>query len=137
LAGAADDPLADLVARARAARAAAYAPYSGYGVGAAIRSVDGRVFAGCNVENALYGATVCAERVAAWTAVASGARRFVALAVITPNGGAPCGFCRQVLAEFAGPELVIALAGPEGPATTCTLGDLLPRAWTRRDLGLG
>lgn len=128
-----------LLAAARQARARAYAPYSGYRVGAAVLADDGRIYGGCNVENAMYGATVCAERVAVTTAVAAGARRLVALAVITPNGGAPCGFCRQVLAEFAPPELPILLAGPdeEAPSRRFTLGGLLPEAWGAEDLRQG
>jgi cytidine deaminase len=125
----------ELVAAARAARAAAYAPYSAYPVGAAVLAEDGRVFCGCNVENALFSATLCAERVAVVTAVAAGARRLRAIAVVTPNGGPPCGFCRQVLAEFAGPELPIAVAAPDGPWRRTTLGQLLPNAWGRGDLG--
>lgn len=123
-----------LIARAREVRQAAYAPYSGYAVGAAVLSADGRQFSGVNVENAMYGATVCAERVAIWTAVAAGARDFRALAVVTPSGGAPCGFCRQVMHELAGPDLVIALAAPEGAFERLRLADLLPRAWGPADL---
>lgn len=123
-----------LLAMAREVRQRAYAPYSRYAVGAALLSVDGRQFSGANVENAMYGATVCAERVAIWTAVAAGARDFVALAVITAGGGTPCGFCRQVLHELAGPDLVIALAAPEGAAELLRLSDLLPRAWGPADL---
>lgn len=126
-----------LVAHARAARAQAYAPYSRYAVGAAVLADDGRVFGGCNVENAVYGATVCAERVAVWAAVAAGARRLVALAVVTPNGGTPCGCCRQVLTEFGDADLAVAVAGPAGPFDVCRLGELLPRAWTRDDPGAG
>lgn len=106
-------------------------------MGAAVLAEDGRVFGGCNVENALYGATVCAERVAIWTAVAAGARRLRALAVVTPNGGPPCGFCRQVLVEFAPPELPIAVAAPDGPVRVYTLAELLPHAWSKEDLAAG
>lgn len=132
----ADPPvdLAAVVALARTARAAAYAPYSGYAVGAAVATDDGRRFGGANVENASYGATVCAERVAVWSAVAAGARRLAAVAVVTEGGGAPCGLCRQVLAEFGPADLVVALAAPEGPWETTTLGELLPRAFTAADL---
>ncbi len=129
--------LAELARVATLAQAAAYAPYSGYAVGAAVLGADGRVFTGCNVENAAYGSTVCAERVAVWTAVAAGARGLIALAVVTPNGGTPCGACRQVLAEFGAPDLVIAVAAPGGAITRYTLGELLPHAWTRRDLASG
>jgi len=126
--------LAELVRAATTAQTAAYAPYSEYPVGAAVLAADGRVFTGCNVENAAYGSTVCAERVAVWTAVAAGVRRLLAVAVVTPNGGAPCGACRQVLAEFGSVELVIATAAPGAPIARFTLGELLPRAWTRGDV---
>jgi cytidine deaminase len=131
------DPAAELPALVRlaaAARAAAYAPYSDYPVGAAVLCADGRVFTGCNVENAAFGATVCAERVAVWTAVAAGARRIAAVAVVTASAGTPCGDCRQVLAEFGAAELVIGVAMPGGAISAYTLGELLPHAWTRRDL---
>lgn len=131
----ADVDLGALVERAREARANAYAPYSGYAVGAAVLAPDGAVFVGANVENAMYGATVCAERVAVWAAVASGARRIAALAVVTQSGGAPCGFCRQVLREFAGDDMPVAIARPEGPARVTTLRALLPDAWGADDLG--
>ena len=126
--------LAALVAVARAARANAYAPYSRYAVGSAVLTDDGRTFSGVNVENASYGATVCAERVAVWTAVAAGARRVVAVAVVTAGGGSPCGLCRQVLAEFADAAMPIAMAAPDGDPTVRTLGELLPLAWTAADL---
>lgn len=126
--------LAELVRAATLAQAGAYAPYSGYPVGAAVLAEDGRVFTGCNVENAAYGDTVCAERVAVWSAVAAGARRLVAIAVVTPSGGTPCGACRQVLAEFGGPELIIGVAAPDQAPTCYALGELLPHAWTRADL---
>lgn len=126
--------LAALVVVARAARANAYAPYSRYAVGSAVLTDDGRTFSGVNVENASYGATVCAERVAVWTAVAAGARRVVAVAVVTAGGGSPCGLCRQVLAEFADAAMPIAMAAPDGDPTVRTLGELLPLAWTAADL---
>lgn len=128
-----------LLAAARLARSRAYAPYSGYHVGAAVLADDGRIYCGCNVENAMFGATVCAERVAVTTAVAAGARRLVALAVVTSNGGTPCGFCRQVLSEFASPELPILLAGPDAgpPLRRFSLGGLLPEAWGVADLHEG
>lgn len=119
----------------------AYAPYSGYRVGAAVLASkpDGgrRVHGGCNVENAMYGATACAERVAIWRAIAGGATRVLALALVTPSGATPCGTCRQVLAEFAASETPVVLASPDGTPgdyEVLTLGDLLPRAWGAKDL---
>lgn len=125
----------DLLAAARAVRARAYAPYSDYPVGAALRTAEGDVFSGCNVENASFGLTVCAERNAVFAAVAAGQRRVVELVIVTPSAAGPCGACRQVLAEFAGPDLPIHLAGPEGgELRTVTLGELLPGSFGPGDL---
>lgn len=93
-----------LITAACEVRERAYAPYSRYKVGAAILTASGRVYTGVNVENASYGATVCAERVAIFTAVAAGDREVVAVAVCTENGGSPCGPCRQVMSEFVSAE---------------------------------
>ena len=122
-----------LVQAARAARAHAYAPYSGYAVGAAVLTDDGRVFAGCNVENASYGLSVCAERVAVFSAIAAGARRLVAAAVCTPDGGTPCGACRQVLLEFAdAPEaFAVWIVSPDRVIACYTLADLIPHGFQR------
>ena len=121
-----------LLARAREARAYAYAPYSRFPVGAALLAADGRVFTGCNVENASYGLANCAERVAIGKAVSEGAREFVAIAVTGPEDTqpcAPCGACRQVLYEF-GAELPVVFPSPgaEGYGVS-TMGELLPNAF--------
>lgn len=123
---------ADLLQRARGAAAAAHAPYSRFRVGAAVRA-NGAVYTGCNVENASYGLAICAERVAVFTAIAAGARRIEAIAVACvdadPAAAAgslmPCGACRQVLAEFAGPDLPVHV----DRAGSYTLGALLPNAF--------
>ena len=120
-----------LVERARAAAANAYAPASKFHVGAAILLDDGRVFSGCNVENSSFGLTICAERNAVFQAVAAGGRKIVAVAVYTPLQipGSPCGACRQVLAEFAEDDCIIMLVGddPSRGVEKMTLGELLPR----------
>jgi cytidine deaminase len=102
-----------LIDLAIAARRRAYAPYSNYPVGAALRTKSGKVFTGVNVENAAYPAGVCAERTAVFTAVAAGEREFEVIAVVTANGGTPCGSCRQVLAEF-GLDTLVLIANGEG-----------------------
>lgn len=105
----------------------AYIPYSRFPVGAALECADGTVYTGCNIENAAYGPSVCAERVAVFKAVSEGRRRFVRLAVAadTRDFCAPCGVCRQVLQEFA-PELEVILVNREGKTLELTLPDLLP-----------
>jgi cytidine deaminase len=128
----------DAAALARAARSArrrAYAPYSRFRVGAAVQA-GGNIYSGCNIENASYGLTVCAERVAVATAVAAGARRIdgIAVATGTDEPTPPCGMCLQTLAEFAGPELPVRLVGARGGTVDTTLGELLPRAFTKRFL---
>jgi len=116
------------------ARRRAYAPYSNYPVGAALRSKSGRVFTGCNVENAAYPTGMCAERVAVFKAVSEGEREFEVLAVVTSNGGSPCGGCRQVLAEF-GLDTLILIADAAGHLVQeTTVSGLLPGAFTPKDL---
>jgi cytidine deaminase len=123
-----------LVARAGQVRQRAYAPYSGYRVGAALLTADGQVFEGVNVENAAYPDGICAERAAVLAAVTAGHRQFAALAVVTENAGSPCGSCRQVLAEF-GLDTPVILADPSGRiAERSTVGALLPRAFGPTDL---
>jgi cytidine deaminase len=120
----------ELLAQAAAVLENAYSPYSNVRVGAALRAVDGRVFAGCNVENASFGLTICAERNALFAAVASGARDFEALAVVTDRdrGWMPCGACRQTLHELA-PRLRILIRGRSGAHVVTSLPDLLPDAF--------
>lgn len=113
----------------------AYSPYSNVRVGAALLGADGRVHAGCNVENASYGLTICAERSAVFKAVSEGERAFRAIAIATSLADPlpPCGACRQVLAEFA-PKLPVVLVGAKGRRTRTTLAKLLPHAFGPDDL---
>lgn len=125
---------AELASRAVAARSNAYAPYSRYQVGAAIALADGRILTGCNIENASYGLTVCAERVAVFRAVAeTGTAVLAAVAVATEDGGSPCGACRQVLSEFAprdGTPVPVYLVNAAGEIVQeTTLAELLPLAF--------
>lgn len=115
----------ELIAAALLARDRAYAPYSHYHVGAAVLTGNGFVSVGCNVENAAYPATICAERVALTAAIAQGQRDFVAIAVVTENGGSPCGTCRQVMAEL-GPNMIVYIADAHGNYRTTSVRDLLP-----------
>lgn len=119
-----------LKAAALAVQARAYVPYSHYRVGAALLTAGGEIIAGCNVENATYGATCCAERNAVFAAVAQGHTSFRAVAVATngPEPGTPCGICRQVLAEF-GSELEVLCFTPEGAEAHYRLSELLPHAF--------
>lgn len=120
-----------LVAEAEAARQNAHAPYSCFAVGAALLASSGRVYTGCNVENASYGLTVCAERVALFSAISAGERRFEAVTVITdtPAPTWPCGACLQVLAEFGG-ELTVIAATVQGSCSVASLRELLPHPFT-------
>ncbi len=121
-----------LVEKAREARERAYAPYSGFPVGAALLGRSGRVYSGCNVENASYPLTTCAERTALARAVAEGEREFEAIAVVTSTGATPCGACRQILREFGGPEgdLRVLVADLQGNVQTFTIKELLPAGFT-------
>jgi cytidine deaminase len=127
----------NLVAAAREAQKNAYAPYSGYPVGAALLTGSGQTVSGVNVENAAYPTGMCAERTAVFKAVSEGERSFRALAVVTRNGGSPCGSCRQVLSEF-GLETVVLVADESGRILQeTTVGALLPASFGPGDLGQG
>ncbi len=119
---------------ANEARRRAYAPYSGYKVGSALRTKSGKIYTGVNVESAAYPMTMCAERVAVFKAVSEGEREFEAISVVTDNGGTPCGGCRQVLAEF-GLETIVLIGDGNGKLVQeTTVGELLPGAFTPKDL---
>ena len=121
----------ELIEAARAVRAHAHAPYSRYHVGAAVRAASGKIYVGANVENASYGLALCAERSAIAAAVSAGEKKLAAVAVVTATSppAAPCGMCRQVLAEFGADDLPIALVNDAGERTDTTLGARLPHAF--------
>lgn len=123
----------DLLAIARAARLNAHAPYSGFQVGAALETVDGRVITGCNVENATYGLTVCAERIAVFKAISEGFRRFTRIAIVadTEAPTPPCGACRQILWEFGG-DLEVILGNLQCETARLRMTDLLPLPFDQR-----
>jgi cytidine deaminase len=123
----------ELIACAAVSRERAYAPYSKFKVGAALLGESGRIYSGCNVENAAYGPSMCAERTAVFKAVSEGERDFEAIAVVTENGVSPCGTCRQVMIEFA-PEMTVIIADTQGNAHRTTVRDLLPDAFTPNHL---
>jgi len=123
------DQMDALFVQARKAAEAAYVPYSKFRVGAALLCEDGSIVTGCNVENRSYGLTVCAERNAVFAAVARGYRRFIALAISTPDSVesvGPCGACRQVLSEFMAPDSPVRFAGSGPGQVNTTIGELLP-----------
>lgn len=122
-----------LLTAALAVRQRAYAPYSHFQVGAAVLADDGRVYAGCNVENSSYGLALCAERNAIGQAIARGATRVLAVAVVaaSPRPTPPCGMCLQALAEFAEGDIPVLLASTEGEQELLHLSDLLPRGFDR------
>ena len=123
-----------LIDLANAARQRAYAPYSNYPVGAALRTKTGRMYTGVNVENAAYPHTMCAERVAIFKAISDGEKEFEVISVVTDNGGSPCGGCRQVMAEFALDMIVLMADGNGKLIKETTLGELLPEAFTPNPL---
>lgn len=125
-----DDLRQTLLQRALAVRQWAYAPYSHYHVGSALLAASGKIYDGVNVENAAYGSSICSERTALVKAVSEGERAFEAIAIVTDNGGAPCGACRQMLAEF-GLDLIVILLNKDGDVVgETTLRELLPDAFT-------
>ncbi len=122
---------AELIAVADAARQDAYVPYSKFHVGAALLDENDRLFTGCNIENASYGATNCAERTAIFKAVSEGSRQIKKLAVVCDQDKPcmPCGICRQVISEFAAPDFVLLAASPNGECQRYTMDELLPDAF--------
>ena len=126
-----------LIAAAVSVRKKAYSPYSHYAVGAAVLTESGKIFTGVNIENAAYPSSICAERVAIFKAVSEGERQFTACAVVTDNGGPPCGACRQVMVEF-NPEMDILIANGNGDhVLETTVKGLLPYAFRPEDLPSG
>ena len=125
-----------MVRMASDARERAYAPYSGFRVGVCLKASSGAYYMGCNIENAAYTPTVCAERTAMFKAVYEGERAFDAMAVIWDGEkyAVPCGVCRQVLAEFCQPDMPVVCANKDGAYEILTLGDLFPQAFTPEDL---
>jgi cytidine deaminase len=133
--GTRDPKIAELIAAARAAREHACADFSHFKVGAALETIDGAIVTGCNIENATYGLTVCAERVALWKALSEGHRKFRRIAIVTPPDAPtpPCGACRQLLWEFGG-DLEIILANLRGETGRHQMSELLPQPFDARFL---
>jgi len=130
-----EESLQQLLERAKTARLQSIAPFSNFLVGAAIKTADGKVYTGCNVESASYGLTVCAERVAIWKALSEGERNFIELAIVADTGSLtpPCGTCRQIIWEFA-KSATIMLGNLRGETQIVSIGELLPRAFDARFL---
>jgi cytidine deaminase len=126
-----------LIELANEARRRAYAPYSNYRVGAALRTRTGKVYTGVNIENAAYPASICAERVAVFKAISEGEVEFEVVTVVTDTGGSPCGSCRQVLAEFGLDTIVLIADGNGKLAKVTSVGELLPEAFQARHLKNG
>lgn len=125
----------ELIDQATQARESAYAPYSQFLVGAALLGKSGKVYQGCNVENASYGLTICAERVAIANAISQGESEFELLAISVKGGGSPCGACRQVINEFCTPDFRILMADEKGQLVKeMTLGELLPESFGPQSL---
>ena len=132
----ANDGVEELIEEARRAQAKAYARYSGYAVGAALRAASGRIYAGCNVENAAYPLSQCAEANAVAAMVLGGDREIAAVAIVGPGEVlcTPCGGCRQALAEFGNAGVRIHIRGPTGDVVEESLGVLIPHAFGRENL---
>lgn len=122
--------MSTLPAKAKDASTRSYAPYSKAHVGCALETSDGTVYQGCNVENASFGGTVCAERVAIWKAVSEGRNKIKKICVYTKEGWPPCGMCLQVMTEFSDPTLEIIICSDAGIVSSKTLKDFLPEAFT-------
>ena len=131
--------LEKMLIKAREASEKAYAPYSGFRVGACLRASSGKEYGGCNIENAAYAPTNCAERTALFTAVYQGEREFdgIAIACSGEEPAFPCGVCRQALSEFCEPEMPVYYCGSDGKGVLTTLGELLPMHFGPKDLGKG
>ena len=130
-----DESLQELIETAKSARLRSIAPFSSFLVGAALKTADGKVYIGCNVESASYGLTVCAERVAIWKALSEGERQFTELAIVADTGTLtpPCGTCRQIIWEFAKNATII-LGNLRGESQIVSIRELLPRAFDARFL---
>lgn len=132
-----DEQKSTLIQAAVEARRRAYAPYSKYAVGAAVLSATGQIYSAANVENAAYGLTICAERAAIFKAISEGEREFTAIAVVSSNGGTPCGACRQVMAEFGLDTLVLIATADGVVQQEISVEGLLPGAFGPGDLHPG
>jgi len=129
-----DEQKKRMIISALESREKAYAPYSGYAVGAALLTKNGEIFTGVNIENSAYPTGTCAERVAVFKAVSEGEREFEAIVVASSNGGTPCGSCRQVLSEFGLDTGIIIVDGEGNSVQETTVGEILPDAFTSKDL---
>lgn len=126
-----------LIEAAQSVYAHAHAPYSRYRVAAAVLADDGEIYTGVNVENAVFPLTMCAERTAIFSAISSGAKCILEIAVVTENAGSPCGSCRQVMREFARDDMQVHIAGVDGSYRTRSLAELLPDSFSAGDLICG
>lgn len=127
-----------LVKKAIEAKEKAYAPYSGFRVGAAVQTTEGRIYTGCNVENSSYGATICAERTAIVKAVSEGQTEICAIAITSDSDllTYPCGICRQVISEFMNDNTKVICSDKNGKYKVYEMNDILPHAFTKKDLEL-